>query len=55
MSVDESRRPPDAVPASQYVAGFLAALAVFAAIVGIAGVCWLAGMIIAVALERPVF
>ena len=90
MSVDETRRPPDSLPASQYVAGFLAAAAIFAGLVGIvyypgrvgsgailvaliaaamggfqsrlaawavgiATACWLAGMVVSVALERPVF
>ena len=90
MSYDESRRAPDALPASQYVAGFLATAAIFAAIigivyypgrvasgsilvaliaaaiggfqsrlaafaVGIATLCWFAGMVVSVALERPVF
>lgn len=90
MSFDETQRPPDAVPASQYVAGFLASVAVFVAPVGViyypgrvasgailvaliasaiggfqsrlaafavgfATVCWLAGMIISITLERPVF
>ena len=89
MSVDE-RRSADAVPASEYVAGFLAAAAIFAGIVaivyypgrvgagavlvalvaaamggfqsrlaafavGIATLGWLAGMIVSIALERPVF
>jgi hypothetical protein len=90
VSVDETHRPPDELPASQYIAGFLAAAAIFAGFVGIvyypgrvgsgailvaliaaamggfqsrlaawavgiATGCWLAGMIISVALERPVF
>ena len=89
MSVDESRSP-DAASASEYVAGFLAAAAIFAGIVaivyypgrvgagailvalvaaamggfqsrlatfavGVATLGWLAGMIVAVAFERPVF
>lgn len=89
MSVDETRSP-DAVPASEYVAGFLAAAAIFAGIVaivyypgrvgagavlvalvasamggfqsrlaafavGIATLGWLAGMIVSVAFERPIF
>ena len=90
MSVDESHRPPDSVPASQYVAGFLAALAIFAGLVAIvyypgrvgagavlvaliasamggfqsrlasfavavATLGWLAGMIVSVVFERPIF
>ena len=90
MSYDESRGAPDALPASQYIAGFLATAAIFAAIVGIvyypgrvgsvsilvaliaaaiggfqsrlagfavaiATLCWLAGMIVSVTFERPVF
>jgi hypothetical protein len=90
VSVDETRRPPDSAPASQYVAGFLATAAIFAGIVGIvyypgrvgagailvalaaaamggfqsrlaawavgiATVCWVAGMIVSVVFERPVF
>ena len=35
MSYDESERAPDAIPASQYIAGFLATVAIFAALVGI--------------------
>jgi hypothetical protein len=89
VSVDETRSP-DAAPASEYVAGFLAAAAIFAGIVaivyypgrvgagavlvalvavamggfqsrlagfalGIATLGWLAGMIVSVALERPIF
>jgi hypothetical protein len=90
LSVDENERAPGALPVSQYVAGFLATIAIFAALVGIvyypgrvgsssilvaliaAGIggfqsrlaafavgistlCWLAGMIVSVAIERPVF
>lgn len=90
MSYDESQRAPDALPASQYIAGFLATVAIFGAIVGIvyypgrvasssilvaliaatiggfqsrlaafavgiATLCWFAGMIVSVAFERPVF
>ena len=90
MSFEETERSPDALPASHYIAGFLATAAIFAGIVGIvyypgrvaAGailvaliasamggfqsrlaafavgfstVCWLAGMIVAISLERPVF
>jgi hypothetical protein len=90
MSLDESRQPPDDVPASHYIAGFLAAAAIFAGLVaivyypgrvgagaifvalvaaamggfqsrlaawavGIATVGWVTGMIVSVALERPVF
>lgn len=90
MSFDETQRPPDAAPASQHVAGFLASVAIFAAPVGIiyyparvaggailvaliasamggfqsrlaafavgfATVCWLAGMIVSITFERPVF
>jgi hypothetical protein len=90
VSYDESQRAPDALPPSQYIAGFLATVSIFAAIVGIvyypgrvaagsilvaliaaaiggfqsrlaafavgiATLCWLAGMIVSVALERPVF
>jgi hypothetical protein len=89
LSVDKTRSPDD-VSASQYVAGFMAAAAIFvgaagivyypgrvasgaivvsliaAAIggfqsrlaafaVGFCTVCWVAGMILSVALERPVF
>jgi hypothetical protein len=89
VSVDETRSS-DAVPASEYVAGFLAAAAIFAGIVAIvyypgrvgagavliallaaamggfqsrlaafavaiATLGWLAGMIVSVAFERPVF
>lgn len=89
MSARESDgRPVD--NAGSYVAGFLAAFAIFAAVaglvyypgrvgsgavlvalvaagiggfqrglatfaVGLAGLCWFAGMVIAIALERPVF
>jgi hypothetical protein len=90
VSVDETRRPPDTLPASHYIAGFLAAVAIFAGIVavvyypgrvgagailvaliasamggfqsrlsafavGIATAGWLVGMIVSIALERPVF
>ena len=90
MSFDETQRSPDAPPASHYIAGFLAAAAIFAGIVGIvyypgrvaagsilvalvaaamggfqsrlagfavaiATACWLAGMIVSVIFERPVF
>jgi hypothetical protein len=90
VSYDESQRAPDALPASQYIAGFLATVAIFGAIVGIvyypgrvasssilvaliaasiggfqsrlaafavgiATLCWFAGMIVSVAFERPVF
>jgi hypothetical protein len=89
VSVDESRGP-GTVTAAEYVAGFLAAVAIFAGVVGIVyypgrvasgailvslvaaamggfqsrlaafavgfcTLCWIAGMIISVALERPVF
>ncbi len=90
MSYHETERAPDSVPASQYIAGFLATIAIFAAIVGvvyypgrvassailvaliaaaiggfqsrlaafavgIATLCWLAGMIVSIVFERPVF
>jgi hypothetical protein len=90
VSIEETQRSPDALPASHYIAGFLAAAAIFAGIVGIvyypgrvaagailvalvaaamggfqsrlagfavaiATACWLAGMIISVIFERPVF
>ena len=90
MSVDESRRAPDTPAVSHYVAGFLAAAAIFAGIVAIvyypgrvgagailvalvaaamggfqsrlaawavviATLGWLAGMIVAIAFEHPVF
>ncbi len=90
MSVDGTRAPEDSAPASHYVAGFLAALAIFAGFVAIvyypgrvgagaifialvavamggfqsrlatwavaiATVCWVTGMIVSIALERPVF
>jgi hypothetical protein len=90
VSFDETQRPPDSVRPSEYVAGFLAAVAIFAAPIGViyypgrvgagailvaliasamggfqsrlaafavgfATVCWLAGMIISISLERPVF
>jgi hypothetical protein len=90
VSFEEMQRSPDALPASNYIAGFLAAAAIFAGIVGIvyypgrvaagailvalvaaamggfqsrlasfavaiATACWLAGMIISVIFERPVF
>jgi hypothetical protein len=90
VSFDESGRSPDAVPASEYVAGFLAAAAIFAAVVaivyypgrvgtgavlvaivaagiggfqsrlaafavGFSSICWVAGMIVSVIFERPVF
>jgi hypothetical protein len=35
VSYHETERAPDSVPASQYVAGFLATIAIFAALVGI--------------------
>ena len=35
MSYHETERAPDSVPASQYIAGFLATIAIFAALVGI--------------------
>jgi hypothetical protein len=89
LSVDEGRSPDDAT-ASQYVAGFMAAAAIFVAAAGIiyypgrvvtgaivvsliaaaiggfqsrlaafavgfCTVCWVTGMIVSVALERPVF
>lgn len=89
MSVEETRFA-GAPTASHYIAGFLAAAAMFAAIVGIvyypgrvgagavlvalvaaamggfqsrlaafavglATVCWLAGMIVSIVFERPVF
>jgi hypothetical protein len=90
VSYDESRGWPDARPASEYIAGFLATLAIFGGLVGIiyypgrvasgailvaliaaaiggfqsrlaafavaiATLSWLAGMIISIALERPIF
>lgn len=90
MSYDESRGWPDARPASEYIAGFLATIAIFGGLVGIiyypgrvasgailvalvsaaiggfqsrlaafavaiATLSWLAGMIISIALERPIF
>ena len=90
MSYDESRGWPDARPASEYVAGFLATVAIFGGLVGIiyypgrvasgailvalvsaaiggfqsrlaafavaiTTLSWLAGMIISIALERPIF
>jgi hypothetical protein len=90
VSADETHPQPDALPASHYIAGFLAAAAIFAGVVatvyypgrvgasavlvalvasamggfqsrlaalavGIATLGWLAGMIISVVLERPVF
>ena len=90
MSYDESRGWPDARPASEYVAGFLATIAIFGGLVGIiyypgrvasgailvalvsaaiggfqsrlaafavaiTTLSWLAGMIISIALERPIF
>lgn len=90
MSVDGTPDRADAAPASHYVAGFLAALAIFAGFVAIvyypgrvgagaifvalvavamggfqsrlaawsvaiATVCWVTGMIVSIALERPVF
>lgn len=90
MSYDESQRAPDALPVSQYIAGFLATAAIFAALVGIvyypgrvasssvlvaliaaaiggfqsrlaafavgiAALCWFAGMIVSITFERPVF
>ena len=89
MSVDETRSP-DTIRPAEYIAGFLAAAAIFAGVVGIVyypgrvasgailvslvaaamggfqsrlaafavgfcSLCWIAGMIISVALERPVF
>ena len=35
MSYHETERAPDSAPASQYIAGFLATVAIFAALVGI--------------------
>ena len=35
MSFHETERAPDSVPAAQYIAGFLATIAIFAALVGI--------------------
>ena len=35
MSYHETERAPDSVPAAQYIAGFLATIAIFAALVGI--------------------
>ena len=90
MSHEETERSSDALPASHYIAGFLAAAAIFAGLVGIvyypgrvaagavlvaliaaamggfqrrlagfavaiATLCWLAGMIVSVVFERPVF
>jgi hypothetical protein len=90
MSAQETQRSPDAVPAFQYIAGFLATAAIFAGLVGIVyypgrvatvsilvaviaavmggfqsrlaafavaitTLSWLAGMILSVALERPIF
>jgi hypothetical protein len=90
VSYDESRGWPDARPASEYIAGFLATIAIFAGLVGIVyypgrvatgailvalvsaaiggfqsrlaafavgitALSWLAGMIIYIALERPIF
>ena len=90
MSYDESHGWPDARPASEYVAGFLATIAIFGGLVGIiyypgrvasgailvalisaaiggfqsrlaafavaiTTLSWLAGMIISIALERPIF
>jgi hypothetical protein len=90
VSYHETERAPDAVPASQYIAGFLATSAIFAAIVGIiyypgrvasgsilvalvavaiggfqsrlatfavgiATLCWFAGMVVSIVFERPVF
>lgn len=90
MSYDESRGWPDARPASEYIAGFLATIAIFGGLVGIiyypgrvasgailvalvsaaiggfqsrlaafavaiTTLSWLAGMIISIALERPIF
>jgi hypothetical protein len=87
--VDETRAP-DTVRPSEYIAGFLAAVAIFAGVVGIVyypgrvgsgavlaaliaaamggfqarlaafavgfcAACWIAGMIVSVALERPIF
>ena len=49
MSIHEGDTQPDE-GAGSYVAGFLAAFAV-----AFAGICWFAGMVIAIALERPVF
>jgi len=90
VSYDESRGWPDARPASEYIAGFLATIPIFGGLVGIiyypgrvatgavlvaiisaaiggfqsrlaafavaiATLSWLAGMIVSVALERPIF
>jgi hypothetical protein len=90
VSYDESRGWPDARPASEYIAGFLATIAIFGGLVGIiyypgrvasgailvalvsaaiggfqsrlaafavaiTTLSWLAGMIISIALERPIF
>jgi hypothetical protein len=90
VSYDESRGWPDARPASEYVAGFLATISIFGGLVGIiyypgrvasgailvalisaaiggfqsrlasfavaiATLSWLAGMIISISLERPIF
>ncbi|MEO8290752.1 MAG: hypothetical protein ABI649_07120 [Gaiellaceae bacterium] len=89
MNADETRSAPADGPAS-YVAGFLAAFAIFAAAAGVvyypgrvgtgavlaalvaaaiggfqrglaafavafAGLCWFVGMVLAIALERPIF
>jgi hypothetical protein len=35
VSFHETERAPDSVPAAQYIAGFLATIAIFAALVGI--------------------
>jgi hypothetical protein len=90
VSVDGARRADDAATPSDYIAGFLAALAIFGGFVaivyypgrvgaasvalalvaatmggfqsrlaawavGIATAGWIAGMIVSVAVERPVF
>jgi hypothetical protein len=90
VSIDESSRQPEEVAAGQYIAGFLAAAAIFAGIVaivyypgrvgtaailvaliasaiggfqsrlaafavGFCTLCWLAGMIVSITFERPVF
>ena len=90
MSVPEAQRPVDREPASQSVAGLLAAVAIFAGLISIVyypgrigpgamlvallagvlggfenrlaawaiaitGISWVAGMIIAVLLEQPIF
>jgi hypothetical protein len=90
VNYDESRGWPDARPASEYIAGFLATIAIFGGLVGIiyypgrvasgailvalisaaiggfqsrlaafavaiTTLSWLAGMIISITLERPIF